>query len=745
MAFDPSKYGAVRVDETPVTDPVKTGKFDPTKYGAVRVDEPVTPPVSTETPTQQPGLLKRIGGAFISSEKGLAESIGQSVAYLTGTGKQIDENNKRLIDSGDTLLGLAKTTADPIRKQNLINQAKEAYQLAGTSYEEVLPAIKKTGLQIAGEGLGTMLDVATAGTYRTAVKGAKAGQLLTKSPLIAKGAEKIGLTVTKPLATKTILPTAVKATGAGKPLLKSMATGAGIGYGYDVTGKLQEGATGAEALTPGLGTAVGLAIPIAAKGIQKTGILANKAERGASAVSKVEEEIANIERNYARTRPLIDKNSPARKLIAQSDVLVGAVDDTGTISTKLKGGAIDKFKSETIDGLEGVVKEGLNQEGIAISPNIVREQMEKSILNSKLEGDALNKALKKIDSEIEGLMKRATPEGNIPLSRLQDSKIFTTGNIDYTKPASKIEAKAFANAYKTLIENNSKLPIKQVNSELAKYYEAIDLLETLDGKKVKGGKLGKYAARIGGYIVGSSAGGAIGGIPGMAVGTIAGGEAAAKIQGMLMSKTFGKGVGTGLEKSAILEKAGQEFPQARKLLPEKASVKQTPIILPEKLPAVQGQIKSPSDLRPPKERLFIQPLKNNITQSLPIKKIEEQSIPYSKTFKEKVQEMKSNLVFPNSEMEYGYEEFNRLLRDPKLRTSKAKEAILNGDEQTLKRELFNRGVATKEDVDNMLYSGEYSNDEVLEKFKERLVIENPNLIFGKKNSQNLGFNGEIPY
>jgi len=552
-----------------------------------KLPQPVTPQVET-TPVEKPGLLKSIGGALISSEKGLGESLGQSVAYLTGIGKKIDENNKKLIDSGDTLLGLAKTTTDPVRKQNLINQAKQSYQLAGTSYEEVLPAIQKTGLQIAGEGLGTALDVATAGTYGGLAKGAKTGQLLTKSPKLAKAAETIGVGVTKPLATKVTLPTAAK----------SIATGAGIGYGYDVASKLEAGKTGASALTPGLGTAIGVALPLAGKVVSKTGVLTSKAEKTAANLSKVEDEIAKIERNYAKTRPLVDKTAEARKLIAQSDVLVGAVDDTGTISTKLKGGAIDKFKAQTIDDAEGIVRTGLQNEGIAISPNIVKEQLKKSILNSKLEGAELKRALNKIDDEVDGLAIKSNSEGYIKLENLQDAKIFTYQNVDYNKPTSKLEAKAFANAYKTLIENNSRLNIKEVNSELAKYYDAIDLLDMLDGRKVKGGKLGKYAARIGGQIAGSALGGSVGGYPGMAVGTIVGGELSAKIQGMLMSRTFGKGVGAGLKKSSVLEKATQEFPQARKLLPQKATPSKDSVIeLPAKLPTVQGQVKSPSDLR----------------------------------------------------------------------------------------------------------------------------------------------------
>lgn len=67
-----------------------------------------------------------------------------------------------------------------------------------------------------------------------------------------------------------------KAIGLGKLAepLANIATGAGVGYGIDVGSKLAEGKTGTEALTPGLGTAIGGAIPAVApvsKGVAKIG------------------------------------------------------------------------------------------------------------------------------------------------------------------------------------------------------------------------------------------------------------------------------------------------------------------------------------------------------------------------------------------------------------------------------------------------------------------------------------------
>lgn len=200
---------------------------------------------------QEDGLLKTIGKSLISSEVELGKDVGQSLAYMTGTGKSIKESNKKFIESGDTLMNLAKKTTDKTKKEQLIKQAQEAYSMGGNTYENVLPSIKKTTGQIYGEGLGVALDVATSGAYGAGVKTAKTGQLL------------------RPIAQNTI-PSVVEKTfmGKGKDLAKNIGIGAGIGYGYDVSGGMQTGEE--NPLTPGLGTTIGAGLPIGgvlAKGV----------------------------------------------------------------------------------------------------------------------------------------------------------------------------------------------------------------------------------------------------------------------------------------------------------------------------------------------------------------------------------------------------------------------------------------------------------------------------------------------
>lgn len=107
-----------------------------------------------------------------------------------------------------------------------------------------------------------------------------------------------------------------------------------------------------------------------------------------------------------------------------------------------------------------------------------------------------------------------------------------------------------------------------------------------------------------------------------------------------------------------------------------------------------------------------------------------------------VDESEFKIDFPDmlgdSEIESQYSTFKNLLKNPKLRLPGVKEKLLNGDLETLRRELVSRGIMSRSDVDNMLYHGEKSGDEVLESFKSQLMDEDPGLLSGRKIAKSLG-------
>ena len=393
------------------------------------------------------------------------------------------------------------------------------------------------------------------------------------------------------------------ASGGLKTAVKEGAkVGAGYGAAYGVAGNLDSedpslgGAIKEGALGTVMGAGLGAVTPVALSPVIKAGekvaskfipkvkqnMLRKQAvvasEKAVKETKKIEKALFDIENNYAKTRKANsfaeDGNAAARKRIAQSDVMVGAVDKEGTILTKTKGGAIDKYKAQTIDGSEQVVRNLLEREGATVETGTLVAKLTEKIMDSGLEGKALQRALRNIDGEVEGILIRATPEGKIPLTAVHDAKIAVTKGIDYnTEAFVKAERKAIARAYKEMVEEVSQENIKPINEELSKYLNDIKILENLDGKKVKGGRLRKYFAGITGNIVGGTLGGTVGGLPGMAIGTVAGGEVSSKISGKMLERTFGKG--TGLK------------PQASKLLEEAVSKTKLPKAKPLMLPAAK--------------------------------------------------------------------------------------------------------------------------------------------------------------
>lgn len=298
---------------------------------------------------------------------------------------------------------------------------------------------------------------------------------------------------------------------------------------------------------------------------------ANKARiaaREPKMVAAIEEELFNIENNYVTTRRANDFSNDAgyssRRRIAETDVLANATDTDGKIRTMGPGGAVEKYRTLdrggwSIDGVENTVRVNLERLGETVNLDQVKRGMTAAVTHSGLEGADLFAALNGIKREIAGLKLRADEFGNIPLVKVHDAKISTTRNINFqTPPETAAYRKAIARAYKELVEDNSKFNVKEVNTELAKYYKDLEHLERLDGKGVKGRKLGKYFAQISGNIIGGATGSAVGGPIGAAIGTIAGGEAAALIKGRQMAGTFGKARGATPPKNPILEVAREQ-------------------------------------------------------------------------------------------------------------------------------------------------------------------------------------------
>ncbi len=272
------------------------------------------------------------------------------------------------------------------------------------------------------------------------------------------------------------------------------------------------------------------------------------------AVKGVADEILNIENKNKPTRVAnsVDKDADASRLrIAQSNVLENAVDSNGVINS-LEAAKV--YAKETIDGFEDVVRRELELEARNINLNELADELRLAISSSNLEGADLAAAFSGIKRELAGLRRRADAFGNIDLAKIHDAKISTTKHIDYTKPTGITYRKTIASVYKQIIEDKSSLPIKAVNSELGKFYNDIERIKRLDGKRVEGGRLGKYTASLTGTAIGGVAG-AAGGWAGAAIGGAIGGEAASFLKGRSMAGTFARGIDGKTPGSQILKDA----------------------------------------------------------------------------------------------------------------------------------------------------------------------------------------------
>lgn len=436
-----------------------------TKY----TNQPVTP---VEQPKQD-GLVKSIynsvvGSTVVRPVARLAEAVG-STGIL---GKDVKKGYEMMQDSGQGQR-IAGIPIKPV-KQGLI------------------PAIK----QIGGETLETASNIYGGGGIPSVVKG------IASKPLraIATGALTGGITGT--------------VGGAGLSLQDNKNTKEVL------TNALQTGA---------IGTVLGGAIPavgsVLTKGVQKTIPMLTKEGRVNRVIKSRDKVLTNIEESYASVKKTVDKQKArgidVKKIVADKDILVNAVDENGNINTKQ---AVENIMP-AIEEREGVIGKILEQEGRTININKLKNEMVKGIKNTRsIFGK--NTALASIEDDLADLANLADSNGNIKVSDIHSAKVDKYSKINYDNPAVAQFEKAKAKVFKQIVENETKgIDVGAVNKELQTLYAVQNYLEKLQGKKVEGGRLGKHFARVTGAIVGGHFG---------PIGALLGSELSGGIKGMTM-------------------------------------------------------------------------------------------------------------------------------------------------------------------------------------------------------------------
>lgn len=482
------------------------------------------------------GFLGNFGKAFVEniapSEVGLGKTIG---AIATDPSIYVDAHNSII----DTNLKLKKLIEEKDARGEDTTKLKRIYNdnadLAGEqsrSIDEITQALP-TNNQAIGQIAGTALDVLSAGSYSKGARALTTGALGKAKPLAVEAIQ----AVAKPtgLITKQ---------GAAKVL-----GGAGLGYGYDVTQGLQgnrgEDRKDGNAFIPGAGTLVGGLIPAtletAMSGVNRFG----KQGRVNRIIDQRTKELDQIESNYTTIRKQVagNKGDEAKKILASTDLLQGAVDTDGTLRTE---GAIAELNA-FLKPQEDVIYKNLVSEGKTIPLTEVEKRLKSAVDASGVKGGARLRALKNVEDDIAGYALDADKNGNIKIADIHKAKVDKYANINYLDPESKKIDKVIAKSLKGIVESETKsVDVKKLNDELSQYYSVQKLLEKLEGKKVKGGKLGKYFAQTIGAIVGSHFG---------PLGAIAGSEIGGAIKGANMSSKFGGATGNKLQQSEAMQAA----------------------------------------------------------------------------------------------------------------------------------------------------------------------------------------------
>ncbi len=136
-----------------------------------------------------------------------------------------------------------------------------------------------------------------------------------------------------------------------------------------------------------------------------------------------------------------------------------------------------------------------------------------------------------INEEFDAQIEANGGDPNVGITKVQDIKKAAWGatKFDSTKPYLTDSNYIVGKTAKTTIEDtvpDDAFGVKELNNYIGDHYDAKKFLQSLEGKVVKGGRLGKYAMKGLGTIIGSAFG-----IPGEVVGFLGGGAVTDILQG----------------------------------------------------------------------------------------------------------------------------------------------------------------------------------------------------------------------
>lgn len=322
--------------------------------------------------------------------------------------------------------------------------------------------------------------------------------------------------------------TAIQAAGAGLgiastvvPFLKGaralevaspVISGLGIGYGQDVSNNIKEGELGAGALMPGANTALGGTIGLFGKGV---GAIAKPIAQG-----REEAFMSGIEglRNRTQaTENAFNKSTIVRKGADGAETTITPVDtwfknDAPIPTVKTEGGtaAVDSTNAvahfnNLIESNDNALIDSLNKEGVQFASqdvkNIAAEIVNKT---ENVAGIANGKTTRKeIIDAINKRIDNLTEEHGDLWSGEAVRSVLKGANADFKDEATKDVSRLLGDSMRELMYNYTESG-KPGLAKLQELINARNFADTINGKKVAGGGLGRYFARAFGTAIGGS-------------------------------------------------------------------------------------------------------------------------------------------------------------------------------------------------------------------------------------------------
>jgi hypothetical protein len=265
----PAPAPAPTPSTVPTTAPVQTPSASAAKsFTITSVPQPAADPNASTLFSPAP-VIGGVLNAVTGSEQTLGKALSTIGSSAPGQANDINAKNQA---SKEQLLQAIHNQPDPAMKQHLLVAYQKIWGgVAPVTAGDINPAFNLTPHQVIGAAAGTALDAASVGSYGQAASGAKflpeagnAASILGDTGTLTKALPAAATVVGQ--GAKTALGDTLKSIGT-KTAIRS-ATGAGVGYGYDVSQNLQNGKTGADAAMPGVGTAAGAIIPLGIGGIE---------------------------------------------------------------------------------------------------------------------------------------------------------------------------------------------------------------------------------------------------------------------------------------------------------------------------------------------------------------------------------------------------------------------------------------------------------------------------------------------